>query len=125
MPEITKGAARAPAAALQRSNDVQPQFFADPAVDKLLSMVTALTLEVSVLRERLDTHERLLAEKNLLSSDQVDAYDPPPAVEAARAKVRDALIARVYKTLTDELQAMTQREKKVNVIISEIQGQPV
>lgn len=125
MPDTYRGAAQATVAALQRSNDVQPQFFADPAVDKLLSMVTALTLEVSVLRERLDTHERLLAEKNLLTSEAVDTYDPPMPVEAARAKVRDALIARVYKSLTDELQALAQREKKTNVIISEIQGEKV
>lgn len=125
MPESYKGAARASVAALQRSNDVQPQFFADPAVDKLLSMVTALTLEVSVLRERLDTHERLLAEKDLLTTASVDAYDPPMPVEAERAKLRDTLIARVYKSLTDELQAMAQREKKTNVIISEIQGEKV
>jgi uncharacterized protein (DUF2126 family) len=125
MPETYKGAARATLADLQRSNDVQPQFFSDPAVDKLLSMVTALTLEVSVLRERLDTHERLLAEKDVLSSETVDAYDPPPPVESARAKVREALIARVYKSLTDELQALAQREKKTNAIISEIQGEKV
>ena len=41
----------------------RPYFFDDPDIDKLLAMIMALVGEVSVMRERMDTHERL-AQKN-------------------------------------------------------------
>jgi hypothetical protein len=44
----------------------RPVYFEDPQVDKLLAMVIALTGEVSVLRERLDTLERLLETKDIV-----------------------------------------------------------
>ena len=43
----------------------RPYFFDDPAVDKLLAMTMALAGELAVTRERLDTVERILAEKGL------------------------------------------------------------
>ena len=43
----------------------RPAFFDDPAVDKLLAMNMALLGEICVLRDRLDTHERLASRHGL------------------------------------------------------------
>ena len=56
----------------------KPQYFADPATDRLLSMVLALTQELSVARDRIDTLERLLDRAGVLAAQTVDDYLPTP-----------------------------------------------
>ncbi len=64
-------------------------------------MILALAAEVSALRERLDTHERIAAEEQLPTPAAVEAYAPSEAVEAGRAAVRRALIDRVTRVLLE------------------------
>jgi hypothetical protein len=45
----------------------RPDFFEDSAVDRLLSLTMAVVGEVAVLRERLDTVERLLDAQGTIS----------------------------------------------------------
>lgn len=75
----------------------RPQFHADADVDRLMAMVTALTQEVAVLRERLDTHERLLEEREILGPSAVEEYDPPAEARQDREALRRRLIASVYR----------------------------
>ena len=68
----------------KKAKGKKPTFFADPQVDKLMAIVMALAGEVSVLRERLDTVERLAENKGLLS-----ARDRSLSAESAsRARTR-------------------------------------
>lgn len=64
-------------------------------------MILALAAEVSALRERLDTHERLAAGEEFPRPDAVEAYAPNAAVEAARAAARRSLIDRVTRVLLE------------------------
>ncbi len=64
-------------------------------------MLLALAAEVSALRERLDTHERLAAAGRLPEPAAVEAYTPGEDVEAARAAARRSLIERVTRVLLD------------------------
>jgi hypothetical protein len=75
----------------------KPQYFTDPATDTLLSMVLALTQELSVARDRIDTLERLLDRAGLLAADVVDAYLPTPEEAAIRADLRAAMLRRVFR----------------------------
>ena len=43
-----------------RAKGARPKYFEDPATDRLLSIVMALAGEVAVVKERLDSVERLL-----------------------------------------------------------------
>ena len=81
----------------------RPRFFDDPVNDQLLAMIMALTGEVSVLRERLDTHERLAAEKGIFSAEEVNAFAPDTAAEEERAQARVALLNGVVSVLNEEL----------------------
>lgn len=81
----------------------RPTFFEDPAVDKLLAMVSALLGEVCALRERLDAHERLAAAHGLFTPELVDAYEPDPTAAQARAEYREQAIRRVMSVLTEEV----------------------
>jgi hypothetical protein len=82
----------------------RPQYFADPATDKLLSMVLALTQELSVARDRIDTLERLLDRAGVLSAETVESYLPTAQEAAARSTVRAGMIRRVFRAAEKEAQ---------------------
>lgn len=88
----------------------RPHFFDDPNVDKLLAMLMALAGEVSVLRERLDTHERLAAEKKWASEGNVEKYAPSAEIMASREAWRADYLARILRIVSDELEAMSSRD---------------
>ncbi len=81
----------------------RPKFFADPVNDQLLAMITALLGEVCVLRERLDTVERLAEQRGLWRRDDVDRYEPDPAADQARDELRQGALARVFSVLNEEI----------------------
>ncbi len=82
----------------------KPQYFADPATDKLLSMVLALTQELSVARDRIDTLERLLDRAGVLSAQTVDDYLPTADEAAARSALRAGMLRRVFRAAEKEAQ---------------------
>jgi polyhydroxyalkanoate synthesis regulator phasin len=86
----------------------RPYFFDDPAIDKLLTIAMALAGELAVARERLDTVERILAQKGLLTPDEIDAYRPDEASKEERAAWRADYIARVLRILQNEYEALDQ-----------------
>lgn len=71
----------------------------DPRVDTLMGMVMSLLSEVSVLRERLDAHERLGAARQPVTPETVDDYVPDEAAQQARAATRQRLIEKVCRPL--------------------------
>jgi hypothetical protein len=82
----------------------KPQYFADPATDRLLSMVLALTQELSVARDRIDTLERLLDRAGVLSAKTVDAYLPTMEEAAERSELRAGMIRRVFRNAEKDRQ---------------------
>ncbi len=76
------------------------QFYDDPGVDQLMAIVVALTAEVSVAFERIDTLERLLAEAGTLAGGAVESFEPDAAASAERNAKREALIERVFQVLS-------------------------
>jgi hypothetical protein len=67
--------------------------------DKSLRIVTALSAEVAVLRERLEIVERLALDRGLFGPTEVDAYVPPPDVAAGFKARRKAFIERVFAAM--------------------------
>ena len=59
----------------RKAKGKRPFYFSDPDVDRLLSMIMALTGELSVTRDRLDTLERVAAVKGLFSGDDIEGYE--------------------------------------------------
>ncbi len=83
LPRVTKGK--------------RPYFFDDPNIDQMMTFILELTMEVSVVRERLDTVERLLDQKTSITRDDIESYRPDGDVEAERVAWRDAYIKRVLR----------------------------
>jgi hypothetical protein len=82
-----------------RSKGRRPEFYEDPAIDQLFAIVTALTGELSVLYDRLDTLERVLVEARTLSDESLEAYVAPAEIAEARVIRRDQLLRRVFAVL--------------------------
>jgi len=97
----------------------KPQYFSDPTIDKLLSMVLTLMGELSVTRDRLDTVERLIEANKLFKQDEIDSYDIPEDVNLIRSERRSAYIARVLKCVQDELEMLQQKGDGKNVDLKE------
>jgi hypothetical protein len=84
----------------------RPDFFGDPDKEKLLSMVLALTGELAVMRLRLDTVERMLEGKGLLSRDAVEAYAADRDAGQERGEWMREYIARIMRGPQQQMEAM-------------------
>ena len=82
----------------------KPQYFSDPAIDKLLWMTVSLMEELSVTRDRLDTLERLLEKKRLLRILDIETFKPPVKALAQRDARRSAFVARIMRAVEAELE---------------------
>jgi hypothetical protein len=80
----------------------RPFFFADANTDKLLAMIAALAGEVAVLRQRVDTHERVAAERGAFSVGDIEAYAPTTEISDERARWRQEFLQRVFRILEFE-----------------------
>ena len=81
----------------------RPFFFKDPDVERVLNITMAVAGELAVARERIDTLERLLADKGVLEKDAVDSYVPDQEVAAARMEWDQAYIARILRIVHQEI----------------------
>ena len=90
----------------KRAKGKRPEYFDDPALDRLYSVVFALVAEVSVLRERLDTVERLLEAGGTIRREDIEAYAPDRAAGEERGLATRAYVARVMRGFQQEMEAM-------------------
>ena len=88
----------------------KPQYFSDPAIDKLLSIVMSLAGELSVTRERLNTLERLLEKEGVLPRSGVDNFQPDRQEARERSEERAAYLERVLRTVQMELEEATGKD---------------
>jgi hypothetical protein len=91
----------------------KPIYF-DSVTDKLLSMVLTLMGELSVTRDRLDTLERLIEKHKLFKQDDIEGYELSDEVNAIRTERRAAYIARVLKSVQDELESLQAQGEGMN-----------
>jgi hypothetical protein len=81
-------------------------FFADPAIDRLVGMVFALTAEVHVLRDRLALLEDALKKSGAVGEADLAALEdavPQGALEERIAAARSALVQHVLEGLPGRL----------------------
>jgi len=78
------------------SKGIRPQFYDDPAIDQLFAIVTALTGELSVAFDRLDTLERVLVKARSLPDGAVESYVAQGADALRRTRNREELLRRVF-----------------------------
>lgn len=87
----------------------KPQYFSDPAIDKLLWMTLTLMEELSVTRDRLDAVERLLSAKKVLKRAEIEGWQPDATAAAERAAARSAYVDRMMRAMHAELEEIAGR----------------
>ena len=90
----------------KHSKGERPYFFDDPAVDKLLAMLLAMAGELSVLRDRLDTLERIVEEKGLINRQDIESYEPDKNVIAERDAQREEYLKQILRIVDVEISGM-------------------
>ena len=86
----------------KKAKGTRPQYFADPAIDKVLSITMALAGEVAVMRDRMDSMERLLEQGQPLSRAAIDAFLPDAKVRAERDAWREEFLGNVLRIVHQE-----------------------
>ena len=104
----------------KRAKGKRPDYFDDPAIDRLLSIVMALVGEVSVQRQRGDTLERLLETKGVISREEIERYAPDAAAGYERGVATKAYIARVMRGVQQAVEAMAADDKPVEQVSKEL-----
>lgn len=94
----------------KKAKGKKPTFFADPQVDKVLAITMALAGEVSVLRERLDTMERLLEAKGQISRRDLETYRPDEHAAEEREHWRAEYLDRILRVVREEQEAIARGE---------------
>lgn len=89
-----------------RAKGRRPAFFDEPAVDRLMSLSLALMAELSAVRERLDTVERLLDGQGTISKTDIENYLPDKIAGEERGIATKAYIARLMRGFQQEVEAM-------------------
>ena len=82
----------------------RPAYFDDESVDRVLGVVMSLAGEVAVTAERLDTLERVLADKGLVLADELAGYEPSTDVVSERVKWHQAFVERLLRVLAQEFE---------------------
>ena len=88
----------------------RPEFTDDPMLDRLYSVTLALVTELAVTRTRLDTVERLLARRAVLSAEEIEAFRAADAAEVeARSRLQAEYLERVFREFTPVTRGDTSR----------------
>ncbi|MEP2734863.1 MAG: hypothetical protein ABJP34_01085 [Erythrobacter sp.] len=94
------------AASGKRAKGKRPEYFEDPALDRLYSVVMALVAEVSVLKDRSDTVERLLDKNGTISRGDIEKFVPDRAEGEERGLATRAYVARIMRGFQQEVEAL-------------------
>ena len=82
------------------SRNARDHFIEQVDMDAVVAALLRLTMEISVLQDRLDTHECLAAKGKPYSPEDVDAFMPTADEEQRRTANRQRLISRLVRDLT-------------------------
>ena len=91
------------------SKGAQPSFFEQPAMEAMYGMLVILMEEICVLRDRLDTCERLGEQGIAATPASIEAYEPTAEVEQEREQRRRNTIDRVMRPVKTLQEAAVQR----------------
>ena len=82
---------------------------AEPIAERTLAVVSALVTELAVMRERIDTLERLADSKGLVRTAEIEDFAPDSRVLAERERWRQAYMDRVFAILDQDVAAAGER----------------
>ncbi len=84
----------------------RPFFLNDPDVERVMAITMAVAQELAVMRERLDTVERLLEAKGI-SRDDIEDFQPTPEQAEARGRWTQEYLARIMRIYQQDIEALS------------------
>lgn len=108
------------AAANKKAKGKRPEYFDDPEDERMLSILMAVVGEVSVLRERMDTVERLLETKGTITRDDIESYVPDKEAAYERGVMIREYIYRVMRGPHQMVEEMQKPDRPVEEISDEL-----
>ena len=82
----------------------KPIYLDERSIDNLMAMIMTLTQEISVLRDRLDTIEKLLVSKKAITLEDIETFEPDNNLVEERRDRRLMLLKRVLLPIDKELE---------------------
>lgn len=89
-----------------KSRGKRPWFFEDHDTERLMTIVMALAQEVAVMRERMDTIERLLEKKKTISRADIERFMPSKLEAQERGAWTQEYLARILRVLQHDHEAI-------------------
>jgi hypothetical protein len=86
-------------------------YFLNPEVERVMAITMAVVQELAVARERIDTLERLLAAKDIITKDSIESFVPTADQAAERGLWTQEYLARVFRILQQEGEAIAAAQK--------------
>lgn len=80
-------------------------YFLDTDIERLTNIVLVLAQELSVVRERADTLERLLAASGIVTYEAIESFTPTKQQAHERGAWTQEYLARVFRVLQQEREA--------------------
>ena len=108
------------AAANKKAKGKRPEYFDDPEDERILSILMAVAGEVSVLRERLDTVERLLESKGSITREDIENYVPDKQAAYERGAMVREYIYRIMRGPHQMVEEMAKPDPPVEDISAEL-----
>lgn len=88
--------------AAQPARGRRPEFTGDPMTERLFGITLALTAELAVTRERLDTLERVLMRRAVVDGAEIERFEPTAAEAESRGQWHAEYLARVFRVLLQD-----------------------
>jgi hypothetical protein len=82
---------------------VERPYFLMPEVERVLAITMAVAQELAVARTRIDSLERLLERKGVMTRAEIEGFEPTAAEAAERVIWTQDYIAHVLEALQREL----------------------
>ncbi len=79
-----------------------------PEVERVLAITMAVAAELAVVRQRLDTLERLCAQKHLVSENEMENFVPDEQAHAERGLWNQEYVARILRIVQQEIEAVSE-----------------
>lgn len=96
-----------------KSKGGRPYFFNSAETERVMNIAMAVATEVAVIRERIDTIERLLQAKGILQQSQIEAFVPTEEQAAERQLWHARYAARILRIMQQEVDAIAHPENNV------------
>jgi hypothetical protein len=96
-----------------KSKGERAYFFNCKESERVMNIAMAIATEVAVVRERMDTIERLLEAKGILKQDDIETFIPTDNQAEERQLWHSRYAARILRIIQQELDAVAHPENNM------------